>query len=149
MKRRGVRADEYLAAMRALWEQERPSFDGEFVSFDGVNAYPRPVQTPLPVVIGGHTDAAHRRAARTGQGWYGFMLDLEETKRQVAGLRRALEEEGRDSSDLEISVSPSVRVDPETAEAFGEIGVDRLVVVPRFDAGVEAVERFMRRNAPP
>jgi probable F420-dependent oxidoreductase len=147
MKRRGARADEYLAAMRALWEQERPSFEGEFVRFDGVNAHPRPVQRPLPVVIGGHTEAAHRRAARSGQGWYGFMLDLEQTAQQVAGLRRALSQAGRDPGELELSVSPSVRVDAETAEAFGDLGVDRLVLVPPFGSSLDDAERFMRRNA--
>jgi probable F420-dependent oxidoreductase len=148
MKRRGARADEYLAAMRALWEQERPSFEGEFVRFDGVNAHPRPVQRPLPVVIGGHTDAAHRRAARSGQGWYGFMLDLDQTAQQVAGLRRALSAAGRDPDELELSVSPSVRIDPDTAAAFGELGVDRLVLLPRFGSSVDDAERFMRRHAP-
>lgn len=148
MERRGARADEYLAAMRALWEEERPSFEGEFVSFAGINAHPRPAQTPLPVVIGGHTAAAHRRAARSGQGWYGFMLDLERTAQQVAGLRRALSRVGRDPAELELTVSPSVRVDAEAREAFGELGVDRLVLVPRFGAGLEDVERFVRRNAP-
>jgi probable F420-dependent oxidoreductase len=148
MKRRGARADDYLASMRALWEDDRPSFDGEFVRFDGINAHPRPVQTPLPVVIGGHTDAAHRRAARAGQGWYGFMLDLDRTAQQVSGLRRALAEEGRDPEELELTVSPSIRIDAETAAAFGELGIDRLVLVPRSGSDVEAAERFVRRNAP-
>ncbi len=148
MKRRGARADEYLAAMRALWEEERPSFEGEFVRFGGINAHPRPVQTPLPVVIGGHTEAAHRRAARSGQGWYGFMLDLGRSAQQVAGLHRALSEAGRDPDELELTVSPSIRIDADTAEAFGELGIDRLVLVPRFGSNLEEVERFMRRHAP-
>jgi alkanesulfonate monooxygenase SsuD/methylene tetrahydromethanopterin reductase-like flavin-dependent oxidoreductase (luciferase family) len=105
------------------------------------------VQRPLPVVIGGHTEAAHRRAARSGQGWYGFMLDLEQTAQQVAGLRRALSQAGRDPGELELSVSPSVRVDAETAEAFGDLGVDRLVLVPPFGSSLDDAERFMRRNA--
>jgi alkanesulfonate monooxygenase SsuD/methylene tetrahydromethanopterin reductase-like flavin-dependent oxidoreductase (luciferase family) len=64
MERRGTRAAEYLGAMRALWEHERPSFDGAFVSFSGVSAHPRPLQRPLPVVMGGYSPAVHRRAAR-------------------------------------------------------------------------------------
>jgi probable F420-dependent oxidoreductase len=148
MERRGTRADEYLAAMRALWEQERPEFEGEFVRFAGINAHPRPAQSSLPVVIAGHTPAAHRRAARSGQGWYGFLLDLEQTAEQVAGLREALAAAGRDPAELELTVSPSIRIDDETAEAYGELGIDRLVLVPPFDAGLEAVERLVRRNAP-
>jgi probable F420-dependent oxidoreductase len=148
MERRGARADEYLAAMRALWEDEQPSFEGEFVSFSGVNAHPRPVQRPLPVVIAGHSAAAHRRAARSGDGWYGFMLNLEETSDQVDGLRRELAAAGRDISDLELTVSPRVRLDPEALEGYGRLGIDRLVVVPRPGDGIDKVEQFVRRNAP-
>src|ERR671918_1880222 len=76
MEGRGARADEYLAAMRALWEEEAPAYEGRHVDFEGVDAHPRPVQRPLPVVVGGHTPAAHRRAARGADGWYGFMVGL-------------------------------------------------------------------------
>jgi probable F420-dependent oxidoreductase len=148
MERRGSRADEYLAAMRALWEEERPSFEGEFVRFSGVNAHPRPVQRPLPVVIGGHSRAAHRRAARSGDGWYGFLLDLDQTAEQVESLRRCLAEAGRDISELELSVSPRGRIDAETVEAYGRLGVDRLVMVPRSGDSPDQVEQFARRHAP-
>ena len=148
MARRGSRADEYLAAMRALWEEERPSFEGEFVRFSGVNAHPRPIQRPLPVVIGGHSRAAHRRAARSGHGWYGFMLDLDETEEQVESLRAHLADAGRDISELELTVSPSGQIDAETVEAYGRLGVNRLVLVPRLDASPDQVEQFARRHAP-
>jgi probable F420-dependent oxidoreductase len=148
MGRRGSRADEYLAAMRALWEEERPSFEGEFVRFSGVNAHPRPIQRPLPVVIGGHSRAAHRRAARSGQGWYGFMLDLDETEEQVESLRGQIEDAGRDISELELTVSPDGEIDAETVEAYGRLGVDRLVLVPRFGDSPDEVEQFARRQAP-
>src|SRR5918992_2413986 len=62
MAARGSRTDEYLAAMRALWTSDAPSFSGTHVRFAGVDAHPRPVQHPLPVVIGGRSAAAHRRA---------------------------------------------------------------------------------------
>ena len=58
MQDRGRRAEEYLEAMQALWTMKSPSYSGRFVSFSGVNAYPRPVQAPLPVVMGGHGPAA-------------------------------------------------------------------------------------------
>jgi alkanesulfonate monooxygenase SsuD/methylene tetrahydromethanopterin reductase-like flavin-dependent oxidoreductase (luciferase family) len=148
MERRGARADEYLAAMRALWEQERPSFDGEFVQFSEVNAYPRPVQRPLPVVIAGHSAAAHRRAARSGDGWYGFLLDLEQTAEQVDGLRRELRAAGRDIGELELTVSPRVRLDAEALDAFGRLGIDRIVLVPRPGSSLEQLEQWIRRHAP-
>ena len=50
--------------------------------------HPRPVQRPLPVVVGGHSHAAHLRAARHGDGWYGFLLGLRATTKQLESLRR-------------------------------------------------------------
>ena len=148
MERRGARADEYLAAMRALWEQEKPSFEGEFVSFSGVNAHPRPVQSPLPVIVGGHTPAAFRRAARKGQGWYGFFLDREQTAQCVAGLREALAEAGRDEQGFEITVTPRGKLDAEMVADFAEIGVDRLVFIPPFASPLDEIEEFVRGHAP-
>ncbi len=148
MERRGARADEYLAAMRALWEDEKPAFDGEFVSFSGVNAYPRPLQKPLPVVVGGHTPAAHRRAVRSGQGWYGFWLDREQTARNLAGLRRELAAAGRDEAEFEISVTARGRMDADSVAAYGELGVDRLVLIPPYASPLDELEAFVRDQAP-
>ncbi len=86
---RGARTDEYLAAMRTLWTEPAPSFDGRFVSFAGVFQRPQPVQRPHPpIVVGGHSAAAYRRAVTTGNGWYGVYLDVEKTARALAGLRK-------------------------------------------------------------
>jgi probable F420-dependent oxidoreductase len=147
MQGRGARALEYLQAMRALWEQEQPSFEGSFVSFSRVNAYPRPLQRPLPVVMGGHSPPAHARAVEHADGWYGFFLDLEQTAQQVESLQRRLEQAGRPRSQFEISVSPRGRIDAETVAAYGDLGVDRLVLVPRGTAPAE-VETFVRDHAP-
>lgn len=68
---RGARADEYLAAIIALWTEANPAFEGRFVSFKDVGFAPKPVQKPhLPVWIGGDSDGALRRAARFGSGWF-------------------------------------------------------------------------------
>jgi probable F420-dependent oxidoreductase len=147
MERRGTRAVEYLGAMRALWEQEQPAFDGEFVRFSGVNAYPRPVQKPLPVVMAGHSSAAHRRAARHADGWYGFFLDLDATAAQLDALRSALAEAGRDASDFEITVTPRGRIDAEAVAAYGRLGVNRLVLMPR-PGSLEEIDAFVRAHAP-
>lgn len=148
MERRGARAVEYLAAMRALWEQEQPAFDGEFVRFSGVNAHPRPAQKPLPVVMAGHSPAAHRRAARHADGWYGFFMRPEETAEQLEGLRRSLADEGRDMSEFEISVTPRGRTDADSVTAYGRLGVNRLVLLPPAGASVDDVEAFVRAHAP-
>jgi probable F420-dependent oxidoreductase len=154
MEGRGSRADEYLQAMRCLWEDEAPAFRGSRVQLEGVDAHPRPVQRPLPVVVAGHSRAAHRRAARHGMGWYGFNLDRESTAEQLESLRREEEAAGRPRGPLEVTVSPSEPLNAAVVREYAELGVDRLAVLPppRFwrDARLPLVEveEFLHANAP-
>jgi probable F420-dependent oxidoreductase len=129
---RGAVTDEFLDAMERLFYDEHPEHHGRFVDFDGVDAHPRPVQRPIPLVIGGHTPAAYRRAVRRGRGWYGFALTPETAAAAVDGLRRAADEVARpdELGVLEITVTPRGRLTTETAAAFAELGVHRLVVIP-------------------
>jgi probable F420-dependent oxidoreductase len=147
MAERGARTDEYLAAMRALWTSGAPAFSGTHVRFAGVDAHPRPVQRPLPVVVGGRTAAAHRRAARHADGWYGYLHSPESTAEHVTALRRAAADAGR-VRPLHVSVTPDRRLDPVTVQAYADAGVDRLIVAPRPDADVDALLRFLDRNTP-
>ena len=147
MAERGSRTDEYLAAMRALWEGDPPAYDGRHVRFSGVDAHPRPVQRPLPVVIGGHTGSAHRRAARSAEGWYGYLLSPEATAEQVAGLRRAAAECGRDRP-LHVSVTPERRLDAATVRAYADAGADRVVAAPNPAADRDRLQRFLAANSP-
>lgn len=147
MEARGARSDEYLAAMRSLWEDEAPAHHGRFVDFEGVDAHPRPLQRPLPVVVGGHTAAAFRRAARHADGWYGFLVGLRAMAEHRDALREAAEQAGRERA-LHVSVSPSRRLDPETVGAYGELGVDRLIVIPPPGTPLEGVIEFVEANAP-
>lgn len=147
MAGRGARADEYLAAMRSLWEDKAPAYSGRYVEFEGVDAHPRPVQGPLPVVVGGHSHAAHLRAARHGDGWYGFLLGLRAVTKQLESLRQAMGEAGR-SRPLHISVSPARPLDEDVVGAYAELGVDRLIVVPPPELSLDELARFVRRNAP-
>jgi len=129
---KGARSEEFLRAIIALWTMDKPEFRGRFVSFGGVNAMPRPVQKPHPeIVFGGHTKEAFSRAARLAKGWYGFALDLETTKRHVEALKAACKEAGRRFEELEISVSPSRRIDRDEARRFAEAGVHRLILLHR------------------
>jgi probable F420-dependent oxidoreductase len=129
---RGAVTDEYLDAMEHLWYDEHPAFHGRFADFSGVDAYPRPVQRPIPIVIGGHTKPAYRRAVARGQGWYGFAMKPDEVAVCLAGLRAAALEIERsvELGRLEITVTPRVRLTAETVSAFAELGVDRLVPFP-------------------
>src|SRR5205823_5548102 len=120
---RGAVTDEYLAAMRAIWGQAAPAYQGRHVSFAGVQAHPHPVQKPHPpIVVGGRSGMAFRRAVQQGNGWYGFALDLDATRRALDGLREATARHARPAAlgDLEISITPGrgVGVDAATCEKY-------------------------------
>jgi probable F420-dependent oxidoreductase len=148
---RGAVTDEYLDAMERLWYDAHPEFHGRFADFAGVDAYPRPVQHPIPIVVGGHTNRAYRRAVARAQGWYGFALTPESAAASLAGLRSAASDTPRsaDLDSLEITVTPRGPLTASTAAAFAEIGVHRLVPFPpptpdgvsdTIDSALEAVE---------
>lgn len=129
---KGPRSEEFLAAMIALWSQEKPAYHGRFVSFSGVNAMPRPVQQPHPeIVFGGNTKEAYSRAARLARGWYGFALDVDATSRAIESLRVACDAAGRRIDDMEISVTPRGRIDRTALEHFTNLGVHRLILLHR------------------
>jgi hypothetical protein len=116
------------------------------VSFEGVQAMPRPVQAPVPIVVGGGTPPAYRRAVSQGHGWYGFALDVAETRRRVAALQDAAGKVKRPAElgPLEISVTPPGLDVPDkaTVEAYTAAGVHRLILrlPPTLDA--PALERY-------
>lgn len=132
---RGAVTDEFLAAMQRLWYDERPAFRGRFVDFAGVDAHPRPVQRPVPVIIGGHSPPAFRRAVASGHGWYGFAMRPEDVRACVERLRLAGDhvERPAELGELELTVTPRGRLTPERAAAFAEAGVHRLVPAPPLD----------------
>ncbi|MGN9788809.1 LLM class F420-dependent oxidoreductase [Nonomuraea sp. ZG12] len=142
---RGTRMEEYLRAIRSLWEDDRPAFHGRHVDFRDVNAYPRPVARPVPVVLGGNSRIAHRRAAALADGWYGWMLGLRATAEQVASVREHAAAAGR---PLHISVTPARRLDPGIVQSYAGLGVDRLIVAAEAGLPLDELERFVERNAP-
>ena len=70
--------DEYLDAMQSLWYDEHPEYHGRFVDFAGIDAHPRPLQRPIPLVVAGHSPPAYRRAITRAHGWYGYSLTPED-----------------------------------------------------------------------
>ena len=143
---RGRVTDEYLAAIRAIWTEAAPAYRGRFAAFERVQAHPQPVQKPTPpIVIGGHTKAAFRRAVQQGHGWYGFALDTAAATRCLEGLREAAAAVARppELPPLEISVSPRGRIDRAAAQAFAALGVHRLVLIPPRSADAAGLEQFV------
>ncbi len=129
---RGKRTDEYIEAIVALWTQEKPEYKGDYVAFGGIQAQPRPVQKPHPpIVVGGMSPSALRRAAHYGSGWYGFALDLDATRLAVESLRAAEQRLDRAPTlgRIEITVTPAGALDLDTARRYQALGVDRLVLL--------------------
>jgi probable F420-dependent oxidoreductase len=130
---RAARTDEYLAAMRTLWAEDGRAFDGPTVSFADLAQRPLPVQRPHPpIVFGALTPAGFPRVIRSGNGWYGWDLTLEQTADALAALRAAAQQHERppELGELEISVTPHGAVDLDTARRYADLGVHRLVLQP-------------------
>jgi probable F420-dependent oxidoreductase len=143
---RGRRTMEYLGAMRAIWGEAQPAYQGRYVAFSGVQARPRPIQQPHPpIVMGGHTPAAYRRAVEHGNGWYGFALTVESARQALDGLRQAAEQYTRPSElgKLEVSVTPRGQLDEETVEQFAALGVHRFILQPRPHLDADELEAFV------
>jgi probable F420-dependent oxidoreductase len=149
--RRAQRTVEYLKVMRKLWTEEVTSFDGEFVKFDGVRSFPKPLQGDrLPVFFGGESPAALKRVAKHGNGWHGFNLDPVEAKAKIDELHALLRDNGRDPKEIEISISPyTKRITPDDLKRYRDAGVNEIVIVttpPQDEAQVIAwVERLSEK----
>jgi probable F420-dependent oxidoreductase len=139
--RRGARTREYVAAMRAIWRDDVASFQGEFARFDRIRVNPKPVRDgAIPVVLGGNSDAALRRVASWGDGWYGFYLpDLATVTERVEFLNERCRRIGRDPGELSLAVAmQSPRL--EDVAPLADLGIDELVLVeaPPADPGTAA-----------
>ena len=133
---RGPRTDEYVAAMRALWGQERASFSGRFVSFRDVFCRPLPAAGGIPIIVGGDTRAAARRAGRLGDGYFPARGASQEL---LDEMRRAATEAGRNPDDIEITVSAPT--EPAAIEALARRSVQRVAVPVSAAAGLPAQVR--------
>ena len=137
MQGRGERMDDALRAMRALWTMDRVEHQGSSASFSNVASYPHPIQRPTPpIVIGGESPAALRRAIMMGHGWHGFGLTVEQTKQYIERLQRQKEHNDRPAElgELEITVTPVGGFDRRAVEAYAAAGVHRLVLLPNHEA---------------
>ncbi len=131
---RGRRADEYVGAMRALWREDGASFTGRFVSFEGVTCDPKPLARAVPIIVGGHSEAAARRAGRLGDGFFPSIGAQVDTMPLFDVVRRSAEAAGRDPGAIEILAGcpgalPGSGQDPLEAVAERQRqGVDRIVL---------------------
>lgn len=105
---RGRRAEESIAAMRALWSQERASYDGDTTKFVECYLRPQPVDGTIPVHVGGHSPAAARRAGRIGDGFFPFGVTRDKVPALVDIVQRAADEAGRDPSSIELTIDSNL-----------------------------------------
>jgi probable F420-dependent oxidoreductase len=142
--RRAQRTAEYVAALRTLWSDDQAAFRGEFVQFDAVRVYPKPVRDRLvPIVVGGNSDAALIRVAAYGDGWYGFNLTADEAAQRIGALDRYCRERGRTASELTVAVALT-DASPAMLPTLARIGVTEVVLV---DAPPESATAAIGRVA--
>ena len=137
---RGSRANEGLEIIRGLFANERFSYTGRHFTLDDVSIAPRPVQSTLPIWVGGTSDAALRRAARYGDGWIGAFASERKFARLVRTLRGYLADEGRSAEGFTCGSYVFVNVGPDTAraKAAGAEYISRVYRLP----GDSIMERF-------
>ncbi len=122
------RLEEGIAAMQALWTQNESTFSGRYYRFTGLHMEPKPARSPHPpIVLGGETAAALRRAARLGDGWIGIMHTPDSAAERVKQLRRYRAEVNRDHLPFEVTVVADGSAGVDTFERFAEADVDRVI----------------------
>jgi probable F420-dependent oxidoreductase len=128
--RRGERTVSYLEVMKRLWCDDVSEYKDEFYELPACRQYPKPVQQPHPPIhFGGESDAALKRVAAIGQGWYGFNVEPEQVAERLRALDGFLAERGRRRSDVQVTVSPYLReMTPAKLEAYRRAGADQVIL---------------------
>ncbi len=146
---RGARADEYIDILHTLWTEDPASFQGEFFDFDRVAVNPKPVEDRVPIIIGGHSKAAARRAGLLGDGFFPGKGNLQELKELFDVVRQTAEDAGRDPDAIELTAGSAdiFGDDPVgAAEELASLGVTR-TIVPSFLLYQPSVEEAIQALA--
>jgi len=165
--------EEWVAILRACWTDDEPRFEGRHYRFDPVHFQPRPVRL-IPILIGGNSPAALRRAGRIGDGWFGTAVTLAEAGASIAAVRSHAEQAGRDPDRLILGCGFTVSLTPderdharhlvgtpaqvaERVHALAQAGFDHVELRfapmrdpagPSLDRALEMVEAFAADVAP-
>jgi len=131
---RGRRLDETIEAMRVLWRDEWATYHGKHVNFENVHMDTKPFRKEgVPILIGGSTEVAARRAGRLGDGWYPYVISPEDFGKGVETIRESAKAAGRDPSKVELSIWPASfdftkTFDVPFVKAYADRGAHRVVV---------------------
>lgn len=127
---RGARANEAIQILRRLWTEDDVDFAGRHFRLERVTVYPKPLR-PIPILVGGRSEAALRRAGRLGDGYIGIWLTPERFAAAVERVRAEAEEAGRDPSSLSFGM-----------QFWSHVGPDRGAARERVAAAMEATYRI-------
>jgi alkanesulfonate monooxygenase SsuD/methylene tetrahydromethanopterin reductase-like flavin-dependent oxidoreductase (luciferase family) len=160
---RGRRSDEQLEIFEALFQEETPSYDGNYYSFPQVHFEPKPIQQPLPVWVGGDSQSAFRRTARFGHAFHAAFEPLDVVEKEWGQVRESCETIARDPDELDLSLrmflDPSETMEPaksiggsadqmvETIGLVEEVGITHVLLDPVARGGIngrlDALADFM------
>ena len=148
---RGKRTDDHIAALRALWTQPEASHHSEYSSFSGAISRPQPTQANIPIVVGGHSKAAARRAGRLGDGFFPGKGTHEELAELIDVMRATATEHGRDPDAIDITAGGNGALGSgalDEVKKLADLGVSRIIIPPlAFDIeGQREVVRQVRRG---
>ena len=146
-ERRGRRADEYIEAMRTLWREDVASYHGETVQFDRIRCLPKPAQPEgPPLYVGGHSEAAARRAGRLGDGYMPISFGgygSDDFARLVEIMREAAREAGRDPDRLDVLTGAPPELDAvRQREELGATHVHFSFSAPTLDEAQREMDRI-------
>ncbi|MBT4486732.1 MAG: LLM class F420-dependent oxidoreductase [Rhodospirillaceae bacterium] len=140
---------ERVEAMKEIWTNEQASYHGDFVNFDAIISYPKPVQEPHPpIIFGGATPLARQRVVDFCDGWMPIDVLLTDLPEAIADLHRRAEAAGRDPASIDVTMFAFDGADGDTILRYNDLDIDRLVLVaPRErDAALAFVDRFAEMN---
>ena len=127
-KRRHKLVRERMEAMKVIWTESKAEYHGEFVNFDPMMTWPKPIQKPHPpILVGGAFPYSARRAIRYGNGWMPQLTEKMQVPFEdvIPQFRQMAEEAGRDPADLSISVWGR-QPDYDQLAGYRDLGVDRV-----------------------
>jgi probable F420-dependent oxidoreductase len=141
---RWTQTRESIEALRELWTKDQAEYHGRYYDFPPVYCYPKPVQDPIPVILGGHAKNVLSRIIRYGDGWLPNRADPSAVEEGRKILDTLAAERGRDPSSISISVYGQ-KPDRDLIQSFMNAGADRVVVGPEHVAtDAEMVEQLER-----
>ena len=151
-KSRWKKMREQITAMKKIWAEDEPEFHGEFVNFDKLWSWPKPVQKPHPpILLGGHSPQMLKRVVDYCDGWMPIGARAGQFEESLAELRRLAEEKGRDPKTVSVTIF-GAPADEERLQRYQELGVERVAfglpsadkdaVLPLMDRYAEVVRKL-------